>query len=73
METGPNSSTFSAAEYELSSDLSRIDWERVHVWWGDERWLPAGDAERNGSTLHYTAATMMAGAVRLRKAVADFD
>jgi 6-phosphogluconolactonase len=24
-----------------------IDWSRVVVWWGDERWLPEGDAERN--------------------------
>lgn len=24
-----------------------IDWDRVHLWWGDERWLPAGDSERN--------------------------
>lgn len=24
-----------------------IDWSRVNVWWGDERWLPAGDPERN--------------------------
>ena len=24
-----------------------IDWSRVHFWWGDERWLPAGDVERN--------------------------
>ncbi|MDR5700672.1 6-phosphogluconolactonase [Agromyces aerolatus] len=24
-----------------------LDWSRVHVWWGDERWLPDGDAERN--------------------------
>ncbi|MGV8883386.1 MAG: 6-phosphogluconolactonase [Rhodoglobus sp.] len=24
-----------------------IDWSRVNVWWGDERWLPAGDSERN--------------------------
>lgn len=24
-----------------------IDWKRVNVWWGDERWLPAGDPERN--------------------------
>lgn len=24
-----------------------IDWPRVHVWWGDERFLPAGDPERN--------------------------
>jgi 6-phosphogluconolactonase len=24
-----------------------VDWSRVHFWWGDERWLPAGDPERN--------------------------
>ena len=24
-----------------------VDWWRVHVWWGDERYLPAGDSERN--------------------------
>lgn len=24
-----------------------VDWSRVNVWWGDERWLPAGDPDRN--------------------------
>ena len=24
-----------------------VDWRRVHIWWGDERFLPAGDPERN--------------------------
>lgn len=24
-----------------------IDWARVHAWWGDERWVPAGDPDRN--------------------------
>ena len=24
-----------------------VDWNRIHLWWGDERWLPAGDSERN--------------------------
>jgi len=24
-----------------------IDWSRVDLWWGDERFLPAGDPERN--------------------------
>jgi 6-phosphogluconolactonase len=24
-----------------------VDWHRVDVWWGDERFLPAGDPERN--------------------------
>jgi 6-phosphogluconolactonase len=26
---------------------SAVDWSRVRVWWGDERYLPAGDADRN--------------------------
>lgn len=30
-----------------SSARDSIDWSRVHLWWGDERWLPEGDAERN--------------------------
>jgi len=24
-----------------------VEWSQVHVWWGDERWLPAGDGDRN--------------------------
>ncbi|MCY7413351.1 MAG: 6-phosphogluconolactonase, partial [Salinibacterium sp.] len=24
-----------------------VDWSRVNIWWGDERWLPSGDPERN--------------------------
>lgn len=24
-----------------------IDWTRVHIWWGDERYVPAGDPDRN--------------------------
>ncbi|WP_062388717.1 6-phosphogluconolactonase [Demequina iriomotensis] len=24
-----------------------IDWTSVHVWWGDERFVPAGDSDRN--------------------------
>lgn len=30
-----------------ADEARTLDWSRVHVWWGDERWLPAGDAERN--------------------------
>jgi 6-phosphogluconolactonase len=25
----------------------RVDWAEVDIWWGDERFVPAGDAERN--------------------------
>ncbi|NSC21017.1 6-phosphogluconolactonase [Streptomyces albus subsp. chlorinus] len=30
-----------------SGDRDRIDWSRLDVWWGDERFLPEGDPERN--------------------------
>lgn len=29
------------------TDDGSVDWSRVHLWWGDERWLPEGDDERN--------------------------
>ncbi|MHA6668135.1 6-phosphogluconolactonase [Homoserinimonas sp. A447] len=35
-------SAISAAE-----DRGSVDWGRVHFWWGDERWVPAGHADRN--------------------------
>lgn len=28
-------------------ELGRVDWARVRLLWGDERWVPAGHAERN--------------------------
>lgn len=30
-----------------SDDRDRVDWSRVTFWWGDERYLPSGDADRN--------------------------
>jgi 6-phosphogluconolactonase len=30
-----------------SSARSAVDWRRLDLWWGDERFLPAGDPERN--------------------------
>jgi len=27
--------------------VSKVDWTRVHVWWGDERFVSAGSPERN--------------------------
>ncbi|GAA5016197.1 6-phosphogluconolactonase [Terrabacter aeriphilus] len=28
-------------------ERTAVDWQRVRVWWGDERYLPAGDPDRN--------------------------
>lgn len=30
-----------------SAARDTIDWSRVNFWWGDERWLPRSDPERN--------------------------
>ena len=28
-------------------DAAALDWSRLHFWWGDDRFVPAGDADRN--------------------------
>jgi 6-phosphogluconolactonase len=34
-------------ELRASPARDAVDWQRVDVWWGDERWVPADDPERN--------------------------
>jgi len=36
-----------AAVARLAEDSAAVDWTRVDVWWGDERFVPADDPERN--------------------------
>lgn len=45
--TGGGLGTASLAAAARSPLRSAVDWTGVHLWWGDERFLPAGDAERN--------------------------
>lgn len=33
---------------------SRIDWSRVHFWWGDERFVPRDSPDRNDRVAHET-------------------
>ncbi|MCE1178652.1 MAG: 6-phosphogluconolactonase [Micrococcales bacterium] len=33
-----------------SPAAAAIDTQRLHIWWGDERYLPTGDPERNDTT-----------------------
>ncbi|GAA1791359.1 6-phosphogluconolactonase [Leucobacter iarius] len=45
--TGGSMGKASLAGIAAHRDRGLVDWRRVRVLWGDERWLPAGDAERN--------------------------
>ncbi len=45
--TGGRIGTAMLAALAGSAARDAIDWGAVHVWWGDERFLPVGDPERN--------------------------
>jgi len=45
--TGGTIGTASLAAVAASPARDAVDWRRVDLWWGDERFLPAGDPERN--------------------------
>lgn len=45
--TGGSMGAAVLADVAASPAKEAVDWSRVHFWWGDERWLPRGDAERN--------------------------
>ena len=45
--TGGTVGTAILASVAASPLRDAVDWSGVHVWWGDERFLPTGDAERN--------------------------
>ncbi|MDH6180925.1 6-phosphogluconolactonase [Microbacteriaceae bacterium SG_E_30_P1] len=45
--TGGSMGIAALAAINSSPDRDSIDWSRVNVWWGDERWLPKADDERN--------------------------
>ena len=45
--TGGGLGTQVLAQVAASSLRDAVDWTGVHLWWGDERFMPAGDPERN--------------------------
>jgi 6-phosphogluconolactonase len=45
--TGGRVGTSTLAAVAASPARAAVDWGRLDVWWGDERFLPAGDDERN--------------------------
>jgi len=45
--TGGGVGTAMLAAVAEDPDADRVDWSQVSVWWGDERYLPPGDPDRN--------------------------
>jgi 6-phosphogluconolactonase len=45
--TGGTMGSASLAAVAASAKRDSVDWSKVNFWWGDERWLPDGDPERN--------------------------
>src|SRR6202050_1449678 len=45
--TGGGIGTKLLAQLPAAPARDAVDWRRVEVWWGDERFLPTGDPERN--------------------------
>lgn len=45
--TGGTVGIATLAEVAISPLRDAVDWTGVHVWWGDERFLPDGDPDRN--------------------------
>jgi 6-phosphogluconolactonase len=45
--TGGTMGAASLAAVNASAQRDNVDWSKVNFWWGDERWLPDADPERN--------------------------
>jgi 6-phosphogluconolactonase len=45
--TGGTMGYASLAAVNASPTRDSVDWSKVNFWWGDERWLPDADADRN--------------------------
>ncbi|MBO0829046.1 MAG: 6-phosphogluconolactonase, partial [Streptosporangiales bacterium] len=45
--TGGGIGTATLAALRATPARDAVDWSRLSVWWGDERFLPEGDEERN--------------------------
>ena len=45
--TGGSTGTAVLEQLRLSPARDAVDWSRLDVYWGDERFLPLGDPERN--------------------------
>lgn len=45
--TGGSMGSAIVASLQTARGRDTVDWSRVSIWWGDERYLPTGDPDRN--------------------------
>ncbi|HEV2452577.1 MAG TPA: 6-phosphogluconolactonase [Streptosporangiaceae bacterium] len=50
--TGGGIGTAVLAELSAAPAVGAVDWRHLDIWWGDERFLPAGHQERNETGAH---------------------
>jgi 6-phosphogluconolactonase len=61
--TGGRIATKAYARLAAEGAHSAVDWSRVELWWGDERFVPADDADRNAKQ----ALDLLAEPLRLNR------
>lgn len=59
--TGGGAGTAVLAAVLEDPDAARVDWAGVSLWWGDERFLPAGDPDRNETGARAALLDRLAG------------
>lgn len=52
--TGGGAGTATAARLPAALESAGVDPARLHVWWGDDRFVPRGDADRNDEAVRAT-------------------
>jgi 6-phosphogluconolactonase len=59
--TGGTVGTMALRAVAASPAARAVDWSRVDLWWGDERFLPSGDGERNETQARDALLDALAG------------
>ena len=67
--TGGNAGTAVLHAAGESERRHEVDWSRVHFWWGDERFVPADDPDRNETAARRAFLDHIRPDEELRKAV----
>ncbi|WP_269928118.1 6-phosphogluconolactonase [Kocuria massiliensis] len=74
--TGGSLGTRIWSEVAASTLVNTVPWDKVHIWWSDERFLEAGDAERNAQQTFdafFGAGPIPRGNIHVMGSATDYD